>query len=220
MNLTVILLLVVMLIINGQVPIHHASFVQAAVGSSAVVNPGVCTYSSNVTSGDVEVLVFSPVGGAFISVTSTRVPGGNWNLLATTNHSVVYYGIPTSSGAETIDVNMSGSTGIEVVCGEWNTNTNDQLAIGNSGNTATITTTHAISDLVCVGAGGAGGGVTMNSPFTVRASNGSTNILLGDEQVTSAGSQTCTIGAGFPYIVLTSFYLGSSASARHRLIEH
>jgi hypothetical protein len=175
------------------VPSARASFMQAVAGTGTG-NPGTCTFSGSVTSGDIEVAGMSAV--TVSSIASTRV--SSWILGASTNHSLFYYGVATSSGAETVTITMPGSAGINLVCGEWNTSILDQLNLQNPGNTAVITTTHAISDLVCLGAGGAGGGVSMNSPFTTRVTNGGTNIVLGDQQVTSTGTYSCIIGSAFP----------------------
>lgn len=209
-----IVALSLILIVNGQFQLRHASFVQAAVGSNGAF-PGTCTFSSNTTSGHVEVVASNQNSVSITGVTSTRV--SSWIFIGTTNHSTVYYGVATSSGSETITMTGTGSTAN--VCGEWNTNTLDQLSIGNSGN-GTIITTHAISDIVCVGVGGAGGGVTLGSPIVTRVTNAGTNIVLGDQQVTLTGTYPCTNSSGFPYTIEVNFYTPISGLARHRIIQH
>jgi hypothetical protein len=210
-NIFVLVLLAVTLIVNGQFQIRHASFVQAAVGSNSAF-PGTCTFSSNVTSGDREIVASNQNNSVIIGVTSTRVT--SWIFLGTTNHSTVYSGVATSSGSETITMTGTGSTAN--LCGEWNTNTLDQFNVQDPGSTATVTTTHAISDLVCVGAGGAGGGLTLNSPIVTRVTNGGTNIVLGDQQVTSTGTYSCGNTAVFPYTILANFYSAGGIVQRRR----
>jgi hypothetical protein len=198
----------------------RAAFVQGAVNNANATSV-TCTEPGNVTLGNLEIVGVKENGGAFggTPITSTRVT--TWNTV-TTNSAVAYwYGKVTSTGAETVTVNLNLSNLVAILCAEYSINTTNDTFTGVSASSQNITTTKTNSTLVCLAGGGATIAFSGGAGFTLRETailltgpNG--HLLLGDVDEASTGTYTCNTANGGSGVVIANFYVGVVAVPRHR----
>ncbi len=196
----------------------QAAYVQSGKQNMASAASTACSPNSgtgSVTSGDMEVMYVWKNTATTTGISSTHVP--SW----TTDHDTAsfssYHGLATSSGAETITVNISGTHLLGSVCGEYSTSSVDQNTTGGGASTS-ITTLVAVTDVV-TGSSCNGQPTTIASPFTTRQqaqNSGSTWLVLADVHETSTGTYTATssCSAGIN-TTLTSYYTAVPASTAH-----
>jgi hypothetical protein len=199
----------------------RASYVQGGTTTGGTGTSIVCTINSgsgSVTSGHMEVMAILNNGFATTGISSTRVP--SWTRIAPTGSNVeLWYGVSTSSGAETITVTLNGSTQFAGVCGEYTETAHDQSAnSGASTNTVSVTTTHAVETLVTAAA--ANTTLTLTN-FTLRQTSilptgPNQSLLLGDLGETSTGTYSSNTNIN-SHQTLVSFYGSVSVMVpRHR----
>jgi hypothetical protein len=192
----------------------HASYVQGGFDPNAIQISTTCNISSgsgSVTAGHMEI--FSPLanGNAFASITSTRVP--TWTKVGGGgSQNGIWWGIATSSGAESIVFTLMGSTSLASVCAEYTENTINVSAYFGSTTSLSVTTTKPNVTLVCVPYDSHS---TAFSAFTQRQTSNSNLILIGDQGQTATGTYPCAVTTSMS-IVLLSIYSGAPAATVQR----
>jgi hypothetical protein len=199
----------------------RAAFVQGQVNNANAASV-TCTEPGNVTLGNMEIVAAKANGGGnFTTVTSTRA---TWVPLTVVSNLGLWIGTVTSTGAETITVNLPASNLVAVGCLEYSLHTtNDTSTVGGpASTTVNITTTQPNSTLVCVASGGLSIAFSGGAGFTLRETailltgpNG--HLIFGDVDEASTGTFTCNTANGGSGVTVADFYAAAASIVRrHR----
>jgi hypothetical protein len=153
--------------------------------------------SGSVTAGDVEVMAAENNSGGWTGISSTRVT--TWNVVQDAVGVAMWYGVATSSGAETITVTFPFNDAI-AACVELNANTfnagSSSVPPTYTPATLSLTTTVPVTSIIAVSFGGKTSYVGTPFSLVVAPSNSggydyACNLYYASE--TSAGTHTATV---------------------------
>jgi hypothetical protein len=198
-----------------------AAFVQGNVNTTGSLVTSITCATGTVTLGNVEIVGAKSNSQAFTSISSARVT--TWTNLTNAPGLGYWYGIVTSSGAETVTVNLVGSDLVGIGCTEYSTRTTkDASASSSSTGSLNITTTKANSTLICLVGDGTTTAFSGGAGFTLRETailqtgpNG--HLIFGDVDEAATGTYACASSSGTSAITVANFYAAASAVVpRHR----
>jgi hypothetical protein len=175
----------------------HATYVQSGktnVGSFSTITCSPNSGTGSVVTGDIIVMAVWFNVASSPSISSVRVTSWTLDQNVDAGSVVLWHGVATSSGVETISVHNGTTNSTGAVCGEYSTTGLNVTTQGNSTNSVSVTTTVVNTDIV-MAASCNGCTVGLGSPFITRAqslSSGNPLLALGDVFEAAAGTYTAT----------------------------
>ncbi len=206
LHIAIVVLLGAGLDLHAQYNGNDPSLVQSYIGRAIGEPDFTIAFPGDVTTGHLEVVCVNAQDNAAstYTISSTRVP--SWSHLApilngsATTNLIMYYGVATSSGAESILLGLTPATFNEFAAGEYQnisgtTDGTDSQTAGGSPASISNTVTTSKNGSIIVSCGGVTTAQTMltgSSQFVAGGLEGGRPMIMSTLPTTTAGAYTIT----------------------------